>query len=185
MRRLVPLIFLTFLLPLLASAQKPDDFSLSISLTRGERSRDSHSQTTHITLKGTELVYEKSYRGARGARSVPVKKSFQLTGEDLERLKKLVRASELPEVYQSAVAEGESGVRRYFVLVLNTTLDGKKSSIEVSGPRGAVPVGATPFKEIPAYQKANAVIDAVYKLLVERDKEIGYENRDLIDDRAQ
>lgn len=180
MRRLVIFTLLILLLPLLAHAQKADDFSLDISLVRGERSRDSHSQTTRITLRGSELVYEKSYRGARGARTRPVRKSFNIQSGEREELKKIVRASDLPEAYESAVAEADSGVRRYFELTLITSLGGKKSSIKLYGPRGAA--GATPFKDKPAYQKARVVIDAVYKILVGRDKDIGYENRDLIDD---
>lgn len=181
MRRLIALILLTFLLPLLAHANKPDDFSLSIILTRGERSRDSHSQTTRITLQGSELVYEKSYSGFRGgARSVPVKKSFKIKDEDLAELKKLVSENGLLNSDALAVAGEASGVRRYFELTLNINLDGKKSSIEISGPRSA-----SEIKEKKIYRKANALLDAVYKLLVEQDKEIGYENRDLIDDGAR
>jgi hypothetical protein len=176
MRRLIALFLLTLLIPFAAQGDGPDDFSLNISLTRGERSRDSHSQTTRITLKGRELVYEKSYSGYRGgARSVPVRKSFRISDEDRARLKKLVSANEFPESYEFAATGDESGLRRYFELKLNVNLDGKKSSIEISAPRSA-----TEIREKPAYQKANALLDAVYEILAGRDKEIGYENRDLI-----
>lgn len=176
MRRPIALILLTILLPLAAHARKPDDFSLSITLTRGERSRDSHSQTTRITLKERELIYEKSYSGFRGgARSAPVKKRFKIRGEDLEQLKKMVRESNLPDSFELSLTNEESGVRRYFELALNLNLDGKKSSIEISGPRNA-----TQIKEKDVYLKTNALVDAVYRLMVEQDKEIGYENRDLI-----
>src|SRR5437868_14790288 len=160
MRRLIALILLTFLLPLPAHARKPDDFSLSITLTRGERSRDSHAQTTRITLKGRELVYEKSYSGFRGgARSVPVKKSFRIKDEDLERLKKLVSENGLLTSDALAVAGAEGGVRRYFEITLNINQSGKKSSIEISGPRSA-----SEIKEKKVYQKASVLLDAVYKL---------------------
>ena len=175
MRRLIALSLLALLLPFTAHGRKPDDFSLSISLTRGERSRDSHSQTTRITLRGRELVYEKSYSGYRGARSVPVRKSFRIKDEDLERLKELVRKGEFPDSYEFAVKDEERGVRRYFALKLDINLDGRKSSIEINGPRNA-----SQIKEKAAYQKANALMEAVYKILGALDKEIGYENRDLI-----
>jgi hypothetical protein len=177
MRRLIALALLTFLLPLAVQGNRPDDFSLNISLTRGERSRDSHSQTTRITLKGRELVYEKSYAGYRGARSVPVKKSFRITDEDVEGLKKLVRENDLLTSDALKVAGADSGVRRYFELKLNVNLDGKKSSIEIYAPRSAEEI-----KEKAAYRKAYALLDAVYKILARQDKEIGYENRDLINE---
>jgi hypothetical protein len=175
MRRLIALTLLA-LLPLVVYSGRPDDFSLSATVTRGERSRDSHSQTTRITLKGRELLYEKSYSGFRGgARSAPVKKSFRVKDEDVELLKKLVRDNELLTSDTLAVEEASGGVRRYFEIELNVNQNGKKSSIEISGPRSA-----SEIREKKLYQRADALLDALYKLLTERDKEIGYENRDLI-----
>jgi hypothetical protein len=177
MRLLIAFVLFT-LLPLTVDGRRADDFSLSISLTRGERSRDSHSQTTRITLKGEEIVYEKSYSGFRGgARSVPVKKSFKLKAEDIESLKKLVRENELLTSDSLLVAGAEGGVRRYFEIALAINLDGKRSAVEIKGPRSAASI-----KEQKIYQRAYALMEAVYKLLSERDKEIGYENRDLIND---
>lgn len=167
------------LLSLTAPAQRPDDFSLDITLTRGERSRDSHSQTTRITLRGNELLYEKSYAGFRGgARTAPVKKSFRLREEDRERLKKLVRDKEFSEDYEFVVADEEAGIRRYFDLKLNITLDGKKSVGHFYGPRAS-----SRFKEQSNFLKADALLDALYTILAAQDKEIGYENRDLVSDR--
>jgi hypothetical protein len=177
MRRLIALTLLALLFPLVSYGDRPEDFSLSISLTRGERSRDSHSQTTRITLRGRELTYEKSYSGFRGgAKSAPVKKSFRVKDEDLELLKKLVRDNELLASDSLAVAGATGGVRRYFEIELNINLDGKKSSVAISGPRSA-----SEIREKPIYQRANLLLDAVYKILAGQDKDIGYENRDLVE----
>ncbi|HEY0319874.1 MAG TPA: hypothetical protein VGC66_02780 [Pyrinomonadaceae bacterium] len=181
MRRLIALSLLALLLPFSAYCKRAEDFSLDISLIRGERSRDSHSQATHITLNGRELVYEKSYRGYRGgARSEPVKKSFKIKDEDVERLKKIVLDNSLLTSDSLEVEGAQGGVRQFFELALNINLNGKKSSIEISAPRSA-----TEIKEKPVYVRANALLDAVYKILAEQDKEIGYENRDLIDDKTR
>lgn len=175
MRQLIALALLALLF-ISAYSRLPEDFSLSATVTRGERSRDSHSQTTRITLKGSELVYEKSYRGFRGgARSAPVRKSFRLSSEELELLKKLVRDNDLLTSDTLTVEGEESGVRRYFEIELSVNLGGKKSSIEINGPRTA-----SEIREKKIYQRAYALLDALYKLLADRDKEIGYENRDLI-----
>ncbi|MBD0373096.1 MAG: hypothetical protein ICV60_19805 [Pyrinomonadaceae bacterium] len=179
MRRLLALSILALLLPFSTGASVADDFSLNISLTRGERSRDSHSQTTRITLKGRELVYEKSYSGFRGgARSQPVRKSFRISDEEVEGLKKIVRDNDLLTSDRLEVSSEAGGIRRYFELALNINLNGKKSSIEINGSRTAVEI-----KEKPAYRKAYALLDAVYKILSAQDKEIGYENRDLVIDK--
>lgn len=175
MRRLIALSLLALLLSPAAVGGGQDGFSLSISLTRGERSRDSHSQTTRITLRGRELLYEKSYSGRRGPRSLPVSKSFSLRDEDVEHLKRLVRDNDLLMSDNLSAAVGESGVRRYFEIVLDINLDGKKSDIKISGPQSA-----TAIREKQAYRRANALLDGVYKILAEHDKEIGYENRDVI-----
>jgi hypothetical protein len=181
MGRLIVLSLLTLLIPFAAGSQGADDFSLNISLTRGERSRDSHSQTTRMTLKGRELLYEKSYSGYRGgARSVPVRKSFTLREEDLELLKKLVRDNDLLTTDALALAEAEGGIRRYFQIAMKINLDGKKSSIEVSGSREAADL-----KGKQVFQRANALLEAVYRILAGQDKEIAYENRDLIIDSQQ
>lgn len=178
MRQLLAVSLLALLLPFAAYRQKPDDFSFSISLTRGERSRDSHSQTTTITLKGRELIYEKSYRGYRGgSRRAPVKKVFSIRNEDLEHLKKVVRDKNLLASDMLSVADEGGGVRRYFEMALNVSLDGKTSSIEISGP-----VTAVEIKEKSPYQKALSLLDIVYKILAEQDKEIGYEHKDLIEE---
>jgi len=178
MRQLLAVSLLALLLPLAAYAQKPDDFSFRISLTRGERSRDSHSQTTTITLKGRQLLYEKSYRGARGgARLSPVKKSFTIGSEEVERLKKLVRDKELLSFDRLSVAEDTGGgISRYFGIVLYISLGGRVASIEISGPRRAVEI-----REKPAYRKVYALLDALYKILAGQDKEIGDEHNDLIE----
>lgn len=181
---MMPKLFaLTSLLLLLAfgceAGQKADDFSLSITVTRGERSRDSHSQTTRITLKGRDLLYEKSYAGFRGgARSEPVKKSFRLSQEDVEKLKKVVRDNQLLTSDSLALASAEGGVRSYFEIALGINMDGRKSGLEITGPRDAAGI-----KEKQIYRRAQALLDAVYSILVAQDKEIGYENRDLIQGR--
>jgi hypothetical protein len=179
MRKLFALTLLALLFPFASEGrERADDFSLSITVTRGERSRDSHSQTTRINLKGRNLSYEKSYAGFRGgARSAPVKKSFRLTEQDVEKLKNIVRDKELLTSELLALASADGGVRGYFEITLGINLDGKSSGIGIRGPRGGAAI-----REKPLYLRANALLDAVYSILSAQDKEIGYENRDLISD---
>ncbi len=176
MRRLIAFCLLALIFPFASPGQEQaDDFYLSVSLTRGERSRDSHSQTTRITLKGQELLYEKRYRGYRSSQSLPIRKSFLLRQEDAEKLKKLVRENDLLTSETIAVADAEGGIRRYFEIALEINLEGKSSSIKISGPRSAAQI-----RERQIYSKTHALLDAIYKMLAELDHEIVDENRDLI-----
>lgn len=174
------LILLSLLILPMVDGHKPDDFSLSISLTRGERSRDSNSQTTAINIKGRTLLYEKSYRGYRASKREAVKKSFQIKEADVLRLKSLIRDKGLLVSDSLAVAEEESGVRRYFAITLNINQDGKKSIITISGPSEAAAI-----KEKKIYQSADALLEAVYEIINEQDAGIGYENRYLINSASR
>ena len=155
--------------------RKPDDFSLNISLTRGESSRDSHSETITITVNGSELVYEKRYRGFRASTRTPVRKVFSIKNEDLKRLKTLIIDNNLLSTDALAVAGKTGGVRRYFEITLDITLDGKKGSIKISGPRDA-----SEIKTKSIYKRTDALVEAVYKIIASRSEAIGYENRGLI-----
>jgi hypothetical protein len=155
--------------------RKQDDFSLHISLTSGESSRDSHAETATITVNGSELVYEKRYRGFRASTRTPVRRVFRIRDEDLKRLKTLIIDNNLLSTDALAVAGKTGGVRRYFEITLDITLDGKKGSIKISGPRDA-----SEIKEKSIYKSAGALVEAAYKIINEQDEAIGYENRGLI-----
>ena len=175
MKKFIPLLLLSLLaLSTTLYAQKRDELSLNISLTRGEHSRDSHSQTTKITLQGRELVYEKSSTGFRARE--PVKKSFTVSDEDIAQLKKLIREQNLLVTDTLAVAlEPGGGFRTYFKINVQIELDGQKSAIAISGPRRD-----SGIKEKNIYRQTNALLEAVYKIINEQDADIGYENRGLV-----
>ena len=175
MKRFIPLLLLSLLvLSTNVDAQKRDELSLNISLTRGEHSRDSHSQTTKILLKGRELVYEKSSTGFRAG--APVKKSFTIKDEDVTQLEKLIGEQNLLVTDTLAVAlEPGGGFRTYFKINVQIELDGQKSAIAISGPRRNAGI-----KEKTIYRQTDALLEAVYKIINEQDADIGYENRGLV-----
>lgn len=170
MKKVLILALLICAFPILASGLvDKDKFTLSVSLTTGERSRDSHSQTTTITLTGDNLVYEQTYSGFGASRRQPVRKEFKLKGSEISRLKSLVKEQDLT---------GSGGLKftpaagqfTYFEMVVRVTLKGIIATQELSGPRAAANI-----KEERVYRKSVALLQELYRLINLRDKEIDYQ----------
>lgn len=169
MKKVVALTLLlcSFLIPSAAAAK--DGFTLSLSLVVGERSRDSHAETTIITLMGDNLVYEQTYSGARASSRSPVHREFKLKGNEISRLKSLIKEKNLL---------GSGGLKftpaagqfTYFEMNIKVTLKGIIATQELSGPRNAANI-----KEERVYQKSVALLRELYRLINLRDKEINYQ----------
>ena len=151
-------------------ARKADDLSISITLTRGERSRDSGGMTTTITLAQDQLIYEKTYHGMARARQKPVHREFKVGDEEKKRLIELVRARKLLVSDSIEYPLAESGIRRYFKISVELNLNGKKGAINIEGPTNAARI-----KEQKLYQNCTALIEEVYAIIHRQDEEISYE----------
>ena len=104
-------------------AGRTDDLYVSISLTRGERSRDSGSRTATITLAQDRITYEKTYHGMGAGRQKPVHKEFKLGDEDKRRLIELIRARKLLVTDSIKYPLADSGIRRYFKISVQIKLN--------------------------------------------------------------
>lgn len=169
MRKIVMLALLTCSLSLLAHARAKDDFTISLSLTTGERSRDSHAATTTIQLTGNNLVYEQTYSGAGANRREPVRREFKLSSGEISRLKSLVKEQNL---LGSGVLkfEAAAGQFNYFEMDIKITSKGIIATQELSGPRNAANI-----KQERVYQKSIALLQELHRLINLRDKEISYD----------
>jgi hypothetical protein len=169
MRTLLPLLLICICSPL-CFGQQADDFSVAVTLTRGERSRDSNSTTTTITLRGNALVYEQTYRGAGASRRKPVAKEFKLEAEDKKRLVRLITEKNLLVTDRVEHPATTSGPRRYFEVSVRLILSGKKGWITIKGPRDAVKL-----KDERLYKDTTALIEELYRIINLTDDEIVYE----------
>jgi hypothetical protein len=169
MRKFVALMLLLCSLSLLAHARAKDEFTISLSLKTGERSRDSHAATTTIQLTGNNLVYEQTYSGAGANRREPVRHEFKLSGDEISRLKSLVKEQNL---LGSGVLKFEPAARQfnYFELDIKITLKGIIATQELSGARNAANI-----KQERVYQKSIALLQELHRLINLRDKEISYD----------
>ncbi|MBA3768159.1 MAG: hypothetical protein H0W99_14510 [Acidobacteria bacterium] len=150
--------------------RKADDLYISITLTRGERSRDSGGSTTTITLAQDRIIYERVYHGMAASRQKPVRKEFKFGDEEKGRLIELIRARELLVEDSIKHPLAESGIVRYFKISIQLEFDGKKRAISIEGPTNAVKI-----KDQNLYRNATALIEEIYKIINLMDKEITYE----------
>lgn len=168
MKKVFILALLVCSLPLLATGRTKDDFTLSLSLTTGEHSRDSNATTTTIRLTGNTLVYEQTYSGYSPSRREPVRQEFKLKAGEIAGLKSLIKEKNL---LGSGVLNFTPNAeqRTYFEMNVRITLKGIIATQELSGPRNAVNI-----KEERVYQKSIALLQELYRLINLRDKEISY-----------
>ncbi len=169
MKKLVMLALLACTLALPASAGTKDDFTLSLLLTIGERSRDSNAETTLIRLAGNTLTFEQTYTGHQPSRREPIRKEFKLKTSEIESLKDLVKEKNL---LGSGVLKFEpnAGQHHYFEMNISVTLKGIISTQELSGPRAAANI-----KDERVYQKSVALLQELYRLINLRDQKIIYQ----------
>ncbi len=171
MKKIVMLVLLlacALPLPVSGNATK-DDFTLSLSLTIGERSRDSHAATTLIRLAGNTLTYEQTYSGYGASKREPVSKEFKLKGSEVSRLKNLIKEKNLlgSGGLNFKPAAGQS---TYFELNIKITLKGIIGTQELSGPRAAANI-----KDERVYQKSVALLQELYRLINLRDPSPSYQ----------
>lgn len=153
-----------------AFGRAADDLELTITLTRGERSRDSGGKRTTITIAQDRIIYELAYFGMAGARQKPIRREFKLGDEDKRKLIELIGARRLPATESLEYPLGDSGIRRYFKISIELKLNGREGVFNIEGPTSAVQV-----KEQELYQHSTALIEEVYRIIHRMDENISYE----------
>ena len=160
----------------IVAANGTDEFDLSVRLTTGEHSRDSSSQTTTITIVGNAIVWKQSFGGRR--RITPAaSREFRLSPADKRVLIKLVRSNNLLATKTIELPRNSSNFR-YFEISVDSTLNGRKSAITISGMRTAVMV-----KEEKLYQNSMALVTELYRIINTQDQSILFE--ELVHDAAK
>lgn len=162
------LLLCSFSIPSAGAAK--DGFTLSLSLVIGERSRDSHAETTIITLVNETLVYEQTYSGFGASRRNPIRREFKLKGGEISRLKSLIKQRNLLGTGGLKFTPA-AGQFAYFEMNIKITLKGIIATQELSGPRNAANI-----KDERVYQKSIALLRELYRIINVRDKEISYQD---------
>ena len=175
MKPLIAFILLcSTLQPVTAASSATGDLYISVSLTKIERSKDSNSRKTNITVSGNKIAYERSYGGARRNRTEPVRKEYKITDEEIKRLLKVVRDQDLL-TSDSLEYTATGGGFLYFEISLDVRAWGKQSRIEISGPSKAAGV-----RDEKLYKKTNALLEEIFRIINAQDNEIRHDNHQVI-----
>jgi hypothetical protein len=168
---------LTILLMLICACLAPatgsgtDELHISVRLTTGERSKDSSSKMTTITVERDTMVLEEKISGGhRGGREAPVLKKFKLSLADRENLLKLIREKNLLVTDSIKHSRGERSTFSYFEIWVDLTLAGEKGAISISGLRNDIPV-----KEEKLYQNTLSLVGELYRIMNRQDESIHFE----------
>jgi len=151
------------------SGKGTDELLVSVRLTTGERSKDSHSETTTITVERDAIVSEQIFGGRSGMRPVPPRKVFKLSQADKGKLLKLITANNLL-VTGAIELPQPSANYNYFEIAVDLTVGGKKGSIKISGLRTAAKV-----KEEQLYQSTLTLLEELYRIMNRQDKSVRLE----------
>ena len=169
MKKLIALTLLLCGASLFARGDKADALYLQVTMTTGERSKDSNSRTALITINGETLVYQKTYGGRRGGR-VPETKEFKLTVEDQGKLIKLIKDRDLLRTDSIERAQDKPGVYLYFALSVKAVINQSEGFVQLKGSRSAIEL-----KEEKLYKDAVALIEEIYAIIRRTDERVIYE----------
>jgi|GEM_PF-3193711 len=170
MRKLLLPALLICICACTALGLEADGLEISITLVRGERSRDSGGARSTINIKQGGIVYEQAYFGMGGGRRKPVRKEFKLSDEDKRRLIELIEERALLVKDSLEYPMSNSGIRRYFKISIELKLNEKTGAINLEGPTNAVEIKAQKL-----YQNSTALIEEVYRIINKMDEGVAYE----------
>lgn len=159
-----------------ALSRGPDELLVRVRLTTGERSRDSGSQTTTITVERDAIELVRAYGGSSRRRPAPPRKVYKLSPAEKRNLLALIEANNLL-VTDSIELPRPSSNYQYFEVSVDLTLGGKNGAVNISGPRNAAGV-----KDRPLYRSARLLIEELYRIMSGHDKSLHFE--ELILDRT-
>ncbi|HEY0169480.1 MAG TPA: hypothetical protein VGB98_00385 [Pyrinomonadaceae bacterium] len=159
-----------------ASGRATDELLINVRLTTGERSKDSGSQTTTITVERDEIVLARTFGGSSRRSPTPPRKVYKLSPSDKLHLRKLIESNNLL-VTDSIRLPQPSSNYRYFEISVGLTLGGKKGAIDISGTRSAVEV-----REEQLYRSTLTLVEGLYRIMNGHDKGIHFE--ELLLDRT-
>lgn len=144
-----------------------ESLKLHATVVTGERSRDSSSETTRITVEGDSIKWEQSATGGHRPEGVaPKEKEFKLLPAETGALLKLIRDNGLLTT-DSLMLPLRPPVF-YFDLMIETTVGDEKGAVKISGPRSA-----TELRENALFRHSLLVLKELYRIIHEHDKSLG------------
>lgn len=152
-----------------------DELSLTVTIVTGERSKDSHSTTTTLTLSGDKLTYQESYHGAHSGGRTPVKKEYKVTTAERDELVKSLRDKNLLVTRTLATLSQDDAPGSYFSLLIRSRVNGKEHSITINLPRTA-----PKLKGDRLYQDSVSLVQQLYRVIKRNDSDAAISMPELI-----
>jgi len=151
-----------------SSASAVPDFKIIASLTTGERSKDSNSQTTTISVDAKGIILEETSKG-NGRRRGPAagRKGFKLTDADRDALLKVIQENGM--LVSDSITLPQPVPAFYFGIGISIGLDGEKGSIRISGPRSA-----SELAEEKLYKRSILLLKELHRIIHAQDPSIGF-----------
>lgn len=162
--KMICLAALIFALVPVALGHPVGKLELSLTLVRGERSKDSHSTTQKVRISGDQAAFDLSYHGRRGPNQKPVQRTVTLTQADLTSIQKILdqhiwTTDEKREFVRA-------GAMNYFSIGIGV---GNSSNILLTGTPGHPEIKAD-----DKYMYANLLVTEIFRILHEHDSDIEF-----------
>ena len=150
-----------------------DDLQLRVELTKGERSKDSSSRTTTISIEPRvdTIVWKQTssgYHGPTGA-PPPSRKEYRLSPAERQKLIALIESKNLLMTKSMELPKDPSSYS-YFVMSITSSLGARKGAISIRGPRTAVQVKAETL-----YQDSIALVKELYRIINSQGESVSFE----------
>ncbi len=110
------------------------DFSVTVSYLRGEKSKDSHSSSEKISITGSSVAYSVKYSGRRGKNDVNMDKVCEFTEQNIKNIKETIIKKEL-NVNDSLFDETSKykSLEFYTNISIAIQMDGQEYKIRING----------------------------------------------------
>jgi hypothetical protein len=137
---------------------------VQISLTTGERGRDSNTTQTHISIIDDRVFFTETPRGAFANKRPRVNVAAALTATERADLEQALRDLGLLAVQTIKTTKQPSGPHSFASMTAKMRLNGKEHSFALSGVTAVPAAGATAFAETTGYRAVMRFVADVERL---------------------
>jgi hypothetical protein len=139
-------------------------FLVQISLTEGEKGRDSNATQTHISIMDDRLFFTETPHGGFADRRPRINVAAALGAEERAALEQSIRDLGLLAVGTIKTTKLPDGPHAYASLTAKVRLNGKEHSFALSGVTSLPGAGATAFAETSGYRAVTRLVADIGRL---------------------
>ncbi|HUH03732.1 MAG TPA: hypothetical protein VML75_17175 [Kofleriaceae bacterium] len=139
-------------------------FLVQISLTAGERGRDSSATQTHVSIMDDRLFFTETPRGAFAGKRPRLNVAAALTAAERDDLEQALRDLGLLTIQTIKTTKEPRGPHSFASMTAKMRLNGKEHSFALSGVTAVPPAGATAFSETTGYRAVMRFLADVERL---------------------